>query len=104
MTKTKLTPEGIIYGEATNQSGQPLERISVRAQAWRPNNGRRYLQTAAQTMTVSYSALRLVNRRELRSMFSRASPSTMPTTNTTNASAGATLEATPHNLQKWGPD
>jgi len=47
----KMTPEGIIYGTVENESGQPLEGMEVRAEAWRVINGAKSLQTAGQGTT-----------------------------------------------------
>lgn len=41
----KLTPEGIIYGRVENENGQPIERMTVRAQAWQVTDGIRRLDT-----------------------------------------------------------
>lgn len=55
----ELTREGIIYGEVTSQTGQPLDGITVRAQAWQVVNGRKHLQTATQTTTDDEGNFRL---------------------------------------------
>ena len=47
----KLTPEGIIYGEVKNENGEPIEAITVRAQRWRIEDGRRRLQNTRDTVT-----------------------------------------------------
>jgi uncharacterized protein (DUF2141 family) len=47
----KLTPEGIIYGEVKNENGEPVEAITVRAQRWQIEDGRRRLQNTRDTVT-----------------------------------------------------
>lgn len=47
----KLTPEGIIYGEVKNESGEPVEGVTVRAQRWQVENGRKTLQNARDAAT-----------------------------------------------------
>ena len=37
----KLTPEAIIYGEVKNENGEPVEGVTVRAQLWQMENGRK---------------------------------------------------------------
>jgi len=47
----KLTPEGIIYGEVKNENGEPIEGVTVRAQHWQMENGRKSLQNARDAST-----------------------------------------------------
>ena len=47
----KLTPEGIIYGEVKNENGEPIEAVTVRAQRWQIEDGRRRLQNTQNTVT-----------------------------------------------------
>jgi uncharacterized protein (DUF2141 family) len=47
----KLTPEGIIFGEVKNENGEPVEAITVRAQRWQIEDGRRRLQNTRDTVT-----------------------------------------------------
>jgi hypothetical protein len=47
----KLTPEGIIFGQVKNEIGEPMERVSVRAQRWQVADGRRQLQFVLDTTT-----------------------------------------------------
>jgi len=47
----KLTPEGIIYGEVKNENGEPIEGVTVRAQRWQTENGRKSLQNARDAAT-----------------------------------------------------
>jgi uncharacterized protein (DUF2141 family) len=47
----KLTPEGIIYGEVKNEDGEPIEGVTVRAQRWQIEDGRRRLQNARDAAT-----------------------------------------------------
>ena len=47
----KLTPEGIIYGEVKNEDGEPIEGITVRAQRWQIEDGRRRLRNARDAAT-----------------------------------------------------
>jgi hypothetical protein len=55
----KLTPEGIIYGEVKNESGEPVEGITVRAQRWQTENGRKTLQNARDAATDDEGNFRL---------------------------------------------
>jgi uncharacterized protein (DUF2141 family) len=55
----KLTPEGIIYGEVKNENGEPLEAITVRAQRWQIEDGRRRLQNTRDTVTDDEGAFRI---------------------------------------------
>jgi uncharacterized protein (DUF2141 family) len=47
----KLTPEGIIFGEVKNENGEPIEGVTVRAQRWQMEDGRRRLQNAGDAAT-----------------------------------------------------
>ncbi len=47
----KLTPEGIIYGEVKNENGEPIEGVTVRAQRWQTENGRKSLQNVRDAAT-----------------------------------------------------
>jgi uncharacterized protein (DUF2141 family) len=47
----KLTPEGIICGEVRNENGEPIEAVTVRAQRWQMEDGRRRLQNTRDTIT-----------------------------------------------------
>jgi hypothetical protein len=55
----KLTPEGIIYGEVKNESGEPVEGVTVRAQRWQTENGRKSLQNAGEAATDDEGNFRL---------------------------------------------
>jgi Carboxypeptidase regulatory-like domain len=55
----KLTPEAIIYGEVKNESGEPVEGVTVRAQRWQTQNGRKTLQNARDAETDDEGNLRL---------------------------------------------
>ena len=55
----KLTPEGIIYGEVKNESGEPVEGVTVRAQRWQTENGRKSLQNARDAATDDEGNFRL---------------------------------------------
>ena len=47
----KLIPEGIIFGQVKNESGEPLDGITVRAQRRQVTDGRSQLQSAGETIT-----------------------------------------------------
>jgi uncharacterized protein (DUF2141 family) len=55
----KLTPEGIIYGEVKNENGEPIEGVTVRAQRWQTENGRKSLQNARDAATDDEGNFRL---------------------------------------------
>jgi len=55
----KLTPEGIINGEVKNESGEPIEGVTVRAQRWQTENGRKSLQNARDAATDDEGNFRL---------------------------------------------
>jgi hypothetical protein len=55
----KLTPEGIIYGEVKNENGEPVEGVTVRAQRWQTENGRKSLQNARDAATDDEGNFRL---------------------------------------------
>jgi len=55
----KLTPEGIIYGEVKNEGGEPVEGVTVRAQRWQTENGRKNLQNARDAATDDEGNFRL---------------------------------------------
>jgi hypothetical protein len=55
----KLTPEGIIYGEVKNESGEPVEGVMVRAQRWQTENGRKSLQNGGEAATDDEGNFRL---------------------------------------------
>jgi hypothetical protein len=55
----KLAPEGIIYGEVKNENGEPVEGVTVRAQLWQMENGRKSLQNARDGMTDDEGNFRL---------------------------------------------
>jgi hypothetical protein len=55
----KLTPEGIIYGEVKNEGGEPVEGVTVRAQRWQTENGRKSLQNARDAATDDEGNFRL---------------------------------------------
>lgn len=59
----KLTPEGIIYGEVKNESGEPIDRLEVKAQRWQVENGRKKLQTGAQAYTDDEGRFRIAELR-----------------------------------------
>lgn len=55
----RLFPEGIIYGDVKNESGDPLEGVTVRVQSWEIQNGRRVLQPHGETTTDDEGNFRL---------------------------------------------
>jgi hypothetical protein len=55
----KLTPEGIIYGEVKNESGEPVEGVTIRAQRWQTENGRKSLQNGGEAATDDEGNFRL---------------------------------------------
>jgi hypothetical protein len=55
----KLTPEAIIYGEVKNEGGEPVEGVTVRAQRWQTQNGRKNLQNARDAATDDEGNFRL---------------------------------------------
>src|ERR1700675_2496294 len=55
----KLTPEGIIYGEVKNENGEPVEGVTVRAQRWQTENGRKSLQNVRDAATDDEGNFRL---------------------------------------------
>jgi hypothetical protein len=59
----RLTPEGIIYGRVENESGEPVEGVQVRAQAWVVINGTKRLQSIKQAETNDEGQFRLAELR-----------------------------------------
>lgn len=59
----KLSPEGIIYGEIKNEAGDPVEGISVKAQRWEVQGGRRQLQSTGEATTDDEGSFRLADLR-----------------------------------------
>ena len=55
----KLTPEAILFGEVKNADGEPIEGISVRAERWRLEQGRRQLRTEKQVTTDDQGKFRM---------------------------------------------
>jgi Carboxypeptidase regulatory-like domain len=55
----KLTPEGIIFGQVTNENGDPMYAVAVRAQRWKVVDGRRQLQVVAEARTDDEGNFRL---------------------------------------------
>src|SRR6266700_5898790 len=55
----KLTPEGIIFGQVTNENGDPMYAVAVRAQRWQVVDGRRQLQVVAEARTDDEGNFRL---------------------------------------------
>jgi hypothetical protein len=47
----KLYPEGIVYGEVKNENGEPVEGMTVKAERWRVDGGRKQLEIAGQGAT-----------------------------------------------------
>ena len=47
----KLTPEGIIFGQVKDESAEPMDGVTVRAQRWQIQDGRKQLQSAGETTT-----------------------------------------------------
>jgi hypothetical protein len=47
----KLTPEGIIFGQVKDESAEPMDGITVQAQRWQIQDGRKQLQSAGETTT-----------------------------------------------------
>jgi len=48
---TKLAPAGIIFGQVKNESGDPMDGVTVRAHRWQVQDGRRQLQSAGDATT-----------------------------------------------------
>lgn len=55
----KLTPEGIIYGELRTASGDPIEGIMVRAERWQVSQGRKQLESVAESISNDEGSFRL---------------------------------------------
>ena len=55
----KLTPEAILFGEVKNADGEPVEGISVRAERWRLEEGRRQLRVEKQATTDDQGKFRM---------------------------------------------
>jgi len=59
----KLTPEGIIYGTVENESGQPIEELSVRVQTWQISNGVKQLGVVGTATTDDEGQFRVAELR-----------------------------------------
>jgi hypothetical protein len=47
----KLTPEGIIFGQVKDENAEPMDGVTVRAERWQIQDGRKQLQSAGETTT-----------------------------------------------------
>jgi Carboxypeptidase regulatory-like domain len=59
----KLAPEGIIYGRVTDAGGQPVERVTVRAEHWMTADGRKHLEAGGITATDDLGDFRIAGLR-----------------------------------------
>jgi Carboxypeptidase regulatory-like domain len=59
----KLVPESVIYGQVTDESGQPIEAITVRVERWQIADGRKQLDSLGNTRTDDQGNFRIAELR-----------------------------------------